>query len=517
MHKPFILLCLLILFSQCSPKISRHFENTHYVESSYIHIVNDELDFHLKTPADLRFVRNKKELRKRARQLGKAYPGGLLAFGKTTIPPHYEVELYLNPGSAVNSNQYRVAVFDTTLSNQQFVLRCQSIDETDLNSFRSDCQRILRNISVGPNYRSKMASIFDLTGRFGNRFLHGLNRVLGYPTTNRNEKWIKVQMGLNYASFLAPNAVYDSLLNKFPTPPPRDTLESAINNKAVFGGKKVKEYLLEIAEGQQLLMFNENHFYPEHRKMLKLMLPELRKEGYTHLALEALAEGEDSLLNSGAPPTLDTGFYTREQHFAELIRRAQKLGFTFVSYENTDKSKDREEGQADNLYRKTFGVNSESRVIVHAGLDHILEEPAPNGKRWMASYLHKKYRINPLTISQSHLNNYRYVVDSLALISGQHFHQRKLRSIDYHLINNLPLQATSTNYTFTNPFSTSIQISLFLKDEVGNSENYFNKIPYRAGLLQAGEQYSCNLPEGQYLLVLFGGEGEVLRKEWISI
>src|SRR5699024_10944773 len=133
----------------------------------------------------------------------------------------------------------------------------------------------------------------------------------------------------------------------------------------------------------------------------------------------------------------ESGFYTKEPHFAQLIRKAQKMGFKFVSYENTDPDKKREYGQAYNLYQKTFAKDESAKVVVLAGLDHILEQQTEDNRKWLGFILNKKYGINPLTISQSHLNRYRKMANPIALIQGRYFKQKPYRSVDWLLLNNL--------------------------------------------------------------------------------
>ena len=46
-----------------------------------------------------------------------------------------------------------------------------------------------------------------------------------------------------------------------------------------------------------------------------------------------------------------------------------------MAYENTDPDKDREEGEAENLYRGTFAADPSAKVFVFAGGSHIMERP----------------------------------------------------------------------------------------------------------------------------------------------
>ncbi|MEI2421091.1 hypothetical protein V6O07_12530, partial [Arthrospira platensis SPKY2] len=112
----------------------------------------------------------------------------------------------------------------------------------------------------------------------------------------------------------------------------------------------VLDTIIEKAKNHRIIMINENHYYPNHRLLVTELLPKLKEIGYTHLALEALGKSQDSILNlPNSYPTLNSGFYTSEQNFANLIRKAKELNFKFVAYENHYENKNREFTQAENL------------------------------------------------------------------------------------------------------------------------------------------------------------------------
>ena len=62
------------------------------------------------------------------------------------------------------------------------------------------------------------------------------------------------------------------------------------------------------------------------------LLAPLREIGFTHLAVETVAE-DPTKLSARGYPTLDTGTYTRDPTFGDLIRRALDLGYIVVRYE----------------------------------------------------------------------------------------------------------------------------------------------------------------------------------------
>ena len=167
----------------------------------------------------------------------------------------------------------------------------------------------------------------------------------------------------------------------------------------------VLQTIVRFASDKKLVMINENHFYPNHRFVVSDVLNDFRRFGYDHLALEVLAFLQDSILNAqNAYPTLKTGFYTNEQHFANHIRKAKALGYNFVAYENSDSNKGREVEQAECLYNKTFAKYPDAKVLVLAGIDHIFEKPTERGEEWLGYVFKTTFDVDTLTISQTHLN-----------------------------------------------------------------------------------------------------------------
>ncbi|HEX6981615.1 MAG TPA: hypothetical protein VF181_02535 [Balneolaceae bacterium] len=507
--------CLTLFISNCSPKLSPYFESTRFLESAHMFIVNDSLTLSLKAPSDLRFIQNKEMVIDRV-QKQNMNPEDLLAYGITEIPPHYQVFIWINSKHRVKPTKVYEMVRDTVLQGHKIVLACVTKKEKYFTNLIGDCTEIFASISTDTNYKNNVPSVLDLSRQFGNRYYQGLHAIRNYPVKGRSEKWLRLQMAINYASFLAPTPIYDKLLDKFPSPLLEDSLKKIIRTEAIQGMVNVKKTLLREAKNHRMVIFNENHFYPTHRKLITKLLPAFKQIEFTHLALEAAWPGQDSLLNAGHPPTIDTGFYTREPRFAELIRTAQKLGFTIVAYENTNPSKGRERGQANNLYNQTFAKKDSTRVLVLVGYDHILERPTPNGKNWMVYLLHKYYAINPLTISQTHLNNYRELAKPVALVPSNLFNDCELNSIDWLLLNNLSLTAHTPNYIYSNPFNETIQIALFLTSELGPLNDYSNRIPYKTGLVKPNETVEYHLPKADYCIVIYDQEGNILAEKNLS-
>ena len=163
------------------------------------------------------------------------------------------------------------------------------------------------------------------------------------------------------------------------------------------------------AADSRIVIINESHHMPNHRRFLFNQLKILYEAGYRYLALETLTNAFDDslalrldmeLLERGFPLFSQyTGIYSREPEYGNLIRKAIELGFEIIAYERTTRGGDREFIQAQNIYNKTFGIDETSMVVVFCGYHHVFDNS--NGKRkMMAEYLRELSGHAPLTFYQ---------------------------------------------------------------------------------------------------------------------
>lgn len=364
-------------------------------------------------------------------------------------------------------------------------------------------------------------SVLDLYNDYqkSNQFYSMYKALENYPN-NANEDWLKLQLQLTVASCLRNNKEYDELLNEYESRvATNDTIFNNINKNIVSDSLAINK-IVESAKNHQVVMVNENHFYPSHRILASDLLAKLRAIGYTYLALETLAETQDSLLNlEGAYPTLETGYYTREQNYGNLLRQAKRLGYKFVAYENIDKTKDREIGEAENLFNKTIAIDPNAKVFVIAGISHILEEPTSDGKKWMAAVFKEKYNINPLTISQTQLSIYRKSLPSkYNLIEESNFNDHSLNSVDFHVLNNTkPPSYWDSTFTYKNKHKETVQIALFYSSELKTKSDFQKAIPYFTSLIEKKENVTLpmNKNDGVYL-VIYDAKGRVIEDKTIK-
>ncbi|HEX5304631.1 MAG TPA: hypothetical protein VFW82_00950, partial [Dyella sp.] len=165
-----------------------------------------------------------------------------------------------------------------------------------------------------------------------------------------------------------------------------------------------REAIARLAKGRRVVLFNEAHNVPLTRTLTVAMLATLRAEGFNYFAVETLY-GDDHALARRGYVTADSGFYTREPIYAEMVRSALKLGFTVVAYESDQPgtADERERTQARNLYDRVFRHDPKARLVVNAGYAHIQESGAYLGGRSMAQYLQQLDDIDALTVEQTML------------------------------------------------------------------------------------------------------------------
>jgi len=129
---------------------------------------------------------------------------------------------------------------------------------------------------------------------------------------------------------------------------------------------------------------------------------------------------------------------------------------------------------------------------VLAGIDHILEKPTGRGKEWMATIFKNKYAIDPLTISQTHLNSYRKQSNArYNILKSDLFENERLQSLDYLILNNKIDNSTDDIFTFSykNQHKSDVQVTLFYENEIQHTYDYINKIPYFTTVLESGKKY----------------------------
>ncbi|MBS0583610.1 MAG: hypothetical protein JSS42_10975 [Proteobacteria bacterium] len=158
-----------------------------------------------------------------------------------------------------------------------------------------------------------------------------------------------------------------------------------------------------LARERRIVVVNEAHHAAQTRVLTLQLLPKLRDLGYTHLAVEGLDERDREIATRGYPVQA-SGTYLREPLYAEIVRRALRLGYVVVPYESARPQADadtREEDQAQHIVERVFRAAPDARLLVHAGYAHAHERTGYLDAEPMALRLKRKTGFDPLTIDQT--------------------------------------------------------------------------------------------------------------------
>ena len=472
------------------------------------HFINEKLKVHHTTFGDVRYVKERETL---DGQLDSLQLNKVVAYARTEVPPFYEYYLLAGPRRGRLDLAAYDRVHDTVLRGRHWVFLGRGLDGDAFPL--SDFEGITGSLEVGGReYLSKVSPLPDIVQKYraSATFLQAYSEIAAYPVKEELEADYQRQMELTYLSMLGDNPWYlkhlEAWESRYPLYP---EVVSTLREKAVNGKDQVQEELLTRTKSEQVVMLSENHFMPWHRILLAELLPELKKQGFRYLALEALSG--DSLLNKGGAPDLKTGFYTREQHFFRLIRTAQDLGFRLVSYEAGQG--DRELGQARNLYRKTLEKDPDARVVVLAGLAHVYETAGGSRTR-MARHFKTLSGIDPLTISQTDLSHYRHELGSdLLLLPSDSLERKRWKRVDLQVVNRLDWEYPRGDFSFVNSYGQPVQLALYDSSGWKSEYGYLGDIPQFSALLLPGASFSVELPVGTYQLVLFDRDGKPVQNE----
>lgn len=187
-------------------------------------------------------------------------------------------------------------------------------------------------------------------------------------------------------------------------------------NKEIIDSSSVEDAIsaiVKMASKRQVVIINEAHHVSMHRAFGLTLAKELKKIGFTHLAVEALDPADLDPLDKGYAD-FRSGYYVREPVFAQFLRETKASGWTLVSYESispsgnlsrTEQVLSREIGQAKNIVDRIFSQKPDAKVLIYVGYAHAAKVALPwPGERpmaWMAAQLKKLTGIDPLTIDQS--------------------------------------------------------------------------------------------------------------------
>jgi hypothetical protein len=342
----------------------------------------------------------------------------------------------------------------------------------------------------------------------------------------------KYQTGaVNYSfigNYINSLAVWDLAMNARTYKP--TATDSAIMNN--YTPQSAKDYIINRSKDEQLIIINEAHHNPRHRTFTRSLLEGLYKNGYRYLGLEALA---DTAVNKRNYATQESGYYTSEPEFGNLIYEARKLGFIIFGYEASDgkNGKEREIEQAKNI-QQFMQTNTNGKYLIHCGYDHAFEKEVQSWEKAMAGRLFEYTGINPFTIDQvkfterskpefGHWFTYATKEQNTFVLVNQNkevfngYRDPKQTDITVihpvtHYVNERPGWLAAGRIAYRLPkkkfktYSFPIQVLAFRINEYEN-----NGVPADIVELNAGQaNVPLYLPEGKYKILIRNSNYEVL-------
>jgi len=314
-------------------------------------------------------------------------------------------------------------------------------------------------------------------------------------------KEILWQASLTYNSFIQNNNESQNLTSKFYRKIEKDLPISFYDAEAL-------DFIKGQIKDRQVVMINEQHWKPNHRYLCNKLLQYMYDNGFRYLAAEAIEPTESDSLNLRGYPLQNTGIYTKEPQFGNMIRQALKIGYKLIAYEAQN---DREVNQAKNIYSQTIEKDPDAKVLVWAGIAHIYKNKS---RRTMMAYYFKELSgIDPLCINQASGDIYTPLLkDKYLAISAD---TSRLDVFDMLIYNNIKENdyeiipdAITRNITVDLSDAAidkikkgeKVLMSVYRQEEF--TTHHFQAVPVLNYLLTETSAPTIKLPEESYIIII---------------
>lgn len=214
--------------------------------------------------------------------------------------------------------------------------------------------------------------------------------------------------------------------------------------------------IVRAAQKRQIVMLNEAHHVPMHRAFAMQLARELRKIGFEYMACEAFTNDGSQPLKKGYVDE-NSGYYTNDTAYGNLLRDAIRSKWKFVSYEPQDKP--REFMMAKNIFDRILKDNPKAKIFIYVGYGHIAKLPVatePGDKSMLAAQLKKLSGIDPLTIDQTSM--YQQYVDKNESRIYENALSKNFEDRPYVLVGKNNQFIRLPNEMFTQPEKVDIQV-----------------------------------------------------------
>lgn len=425
-----------------------------------------------------------------------------------------------------NDSTNGIVIFEKQKGAKKIIsLTRMSGNINDLEKAKENIRRVHLD-STSLNKLSYMHLFNYYTAEPHKNYLQGREKIKLAPIKDPKKIMFKDPLYLTINSFIGTNKEYNLLIKHYESDK-RDfnhTVLNSLSNNEVKKEEAVLAAIADLAENNQIIMLNEDHFYPKHRLFALNLLDVLKQKGFTVISMETFMP---NLSTTTAPvPNAKNGFYIKDPYFGHFVRKANAMGFTLVGHENSDQKTNREIGQAKNIM-KILEKDPKAKIFVYVGHGHLEED---GKQRFMGSYLKEYSNINPITINQETVM--MKTKEKLILLPRSVFSKDTLMksSADYFLINNLEanLQAVYPNQVFkkvslkdqkfTQFKNQELLVDVFLSEEYNATKNADVLIPIQSTLITPKNgTIETDLPVGSYYITVKSSDNDLFQFNRIEV
>lgn len=542
MKKNIYILLLIVIGYSCNSYYKTSFNDNRYISDIYYHYSNDSIQLAIDLFGDYTYgakneynnIISVKKISKDKEIIKSYFPElrtnkkNFLFKASTDTPPYYHMRAYAFTAKSKCSNAFVMDSISKTLMYcingkiYQYILLFDYDQKTKATSFDgliNESKQIVSTIREDENYYvSSLQSPFTIAQRGFEQdtanYLSSINTLKHVESnySKENERWLYLQGALTYNAFIQNNREYTKLLSQY-------NFAEKTTTKVLYTDNDAFNFIKKQAENKQVVMINEQHWQSNHRFLGNLLLKYFYDQGFKYLAVEAIDGRDEAALNERKYPLQSSGFYTKDPQFGNLIRNALIMGFHVVAYDSI--CNNRELVQAQNIYNKTIAKEKDSKVLVWAGVAHIIEQQSNNSK--MAYYFREISNIDPLTIEQTQgdrnanqlKNSYLGInADTILREKCDIFIYNNLKELNYKidpqakdviLLLNLSAEINDKLRQHGN-----LILSVFYKHEF--EANRLNCIPILNRLITDNNDINISLPsENHYIAIIRSPVGSILE------
>ncbi len=301
--------------------------------------------------------------------------------------------------------------------------------------------------------------------------------------TNQDNEDINNTLISNYYSFLGmdDSAKYynEKRYEKYRNPNNENLLKNSNLDKDYIKYTLPNFVDLNRISQSKILILNEAHHLNVNRDIARLLLPLLKEKGYNYFAVEGILNPQT--IDSVKMPTFFSGYYFQSRNYINLVDEAIKLGFKIIAYDDTTDInwKTREFNQAQNLYTKTFAVDSNAKVFVYCGYDHGRKDTATN--KYFAHYLQKITRKATVSVRQTLHYNHHF----------ERYNSKRYWSLNTQDKDEFPYVIEDKNDKFDfDVVIPNTSLKIFNTDTIVNLKNKLENVPYNYLLVFSYDEFN---------------------------